>query len=194
MKNLKKFNAFLIAVNIIAGFVFIILHCINGEQFPKLVSYFTTIFLPFIPVLLRKIFHLPISDLLETAFLTFLIPAMVVGIDADLYKCPWSYDKIVHCASGALTAFVAKEILDNCYKKDKNLLFMFLFYLAFTALIAVAWEIFEFSYDQICGGSMQTLISDGVSDTMWDLITALIGGGIVGFFVMFFETFARKKI
>ena len=62
---------------------------------------------------------------------------------------------------------------------------MFLFYFAFTALIAVAWEIFEFSYDQICGGSMQTLISDGVSDTMWDLITALIGGGTAGFFIMF---------
>ncbi len=184
MKFLKKLNAFLIAVNIISGIVFIILHCINGEQFPKLVSYFLTIFLPFIPVVFRKIFHLPVSDLLETAFLAFLIPAMVIGIDADLYKCPWSYDKIVHCASGALTAFVAKELLDNCYKKDRNLLFMFLFYLAFTALIAVAWEIFEFSYDQICGGSMQTLISEGVADTMWDLITALIGGGVTAFCFM----------
>ena len=192
MKHLKKLNAFLIAINIISGIVFIVLHCINGEQFPKLVSYFITIFLPFIPIILRKFFHLPISDLLETAFLTFLIPAMVVGIDADLYKCPWSYDKLVHCASGALTAFVAKEILDHCYKKDRNLLFIYLFYIAFTALIAVAWEIFEFSYDQICGGTMQTLISEGVADTMWDLISAFAGGAVAGFFIMFFGAFDRK--
>lgn len=177
MKHLKKVNAFLVAANIISGIVFIILHCINAEQFPKLASYAVTIFLPFIPVILRKFFHLPISDLLETAFLTFLIPAMIIGIDADLYKCPWQYDKIVHCASGALAAFVAKEVLSNCYK-DKNRLFMLLFMVSFVAFTAVIWEIYEFSYDQITGGSMQTLISEGVEDTMWDIISALIGGAI----------------
>lgn len=188
MKHLKKINACLVTINIIAGLVFIILHCINAEQFPKLLSYFATIFLPFVPVVFRKIFHLPISDALETAFLAFLIPAMVIGIDIDLYKCPWHYDKIVHCASGVLTAFVAKEILGHCYK-DKNILFMLLFIIAFTALIAVAWEIYEFSYDQLFQGHMQTLISEGTADTMWDLISALIGGFAAAFCLMF----AQKK-
>lgn len=40
---------------------------------------------------------------------------------------------------------------------------------------------FEFSYDQLCGGHMQELNAPGVGDTMGDIISAGIGGLIFAF-------------
>ena len=44
--------------------------------------------------------------------------------------------------------------------------------------IAVLWEFFEFSCDKLLGQSMQQLISVGVDDTMFDLLSATLGGVI----------------
>lgn len=54
-----------------------------------------------------------------------------------------------------------------------------MFCMGVVALVAVLWEVFEFSYDQIFHGNMQQLIVTGVEDTMWDMIMALIGAMIV---------------
>ena len=132
---------------------------------------------------------------------------MVLGIDLDWYKTfiifgSPSYDKIVHTLSGVFSAFLAKEILDNVYDgkdsaaksastsstsavkiKKYSTAFAFLFIISFVFFIAAAWECFEFSYDQLCGGHMQELNAPGVGDTMGDIISAGIGGIIFAFFL-----------
>jgi hypothetical protein len=63
--------------------------------------------------------------------------------------------------------------------------------MSFVAFVAVLWECFEFSMDQIAGMHMQELISTGVADTMFDMIVALIGG-VIGTVLAFPVRRAKK--
>jgi membrane protein len=182
------------------------MHFIDPVTWHKLPSYLVTIILPFVPDLIAKI-NLHTSTKLRLAYSLFLVIAMVFGIDLDWYKnliifgYP-SYDKIVHTLSGVFSAFLAKEILDNVYDgkesavkststsgtsavkiKKYSTAFAFLFIVSFVFFVAAAWECFEFSYDQLCGGHMQELNAPGVGDTMGDIISAGIGGIIFAFFL-----------
>jgi len=195
--TLKFFNRLIKLILVALSVGLIIAYFISPENWSKPASYIVTIPLVFGMDIL-KFFGLGLSDRFETAYLLFLIPAMVLGINFDWYKTVYlfgepCFDKVAHALSGVLSAFAAKEILDKAYdglelttKGDShiktrryNRAFMLLFLVATVALIAVLWEIFEFSYDQITGGSMQQLIAPGVDDTMWDLIAALGCGFVV---------------
>ncbi len=204
--NLTKLDLSIKSLIVISGVALTIMHFIDPVIWHKLPSYLVTIILPFVPDLIEKI-NLHTSTKLRLAYSSFLVIAMVLGIDLDWYKTliifgfP-SYDKIVHTLSGVFSAFLAKEILDNVYDgkdsavksistsstsavkiKKYSTAFAFLFIVSFVFFIAAAWECFEFSYDQLCGGHMQELNAPGVSDTMGDIISAGIGGIIFAFFL-----------
>ncbi|MBR5408459.1 DUF2238 domain-containing protein [Candidatus Saccharibacteria bacterium] len=172
IKNILKYGI------VLSGVVLVVLHFIPDSNFTKIWSYLATIALPFVMDFLR-IFGLKISNRLEIAYLLFLIPAMVLGIDFNVYSIVYPFDKIVHCASGLLAAFCAREIIDQTSQKSGELWFKALFSICFVAFTAAAWECFEFACDQIAGQHMQELITTGLDDTMWDIIVALIGG-VVG--------------
>ena len=194
-KASPKINLTLKIIISLFGVGLFIAHLIAPEAWPKTASYLVTIILPFIPDI-AKLFGINTSTRLQISFSLFLGIAMVAGIDFDLYKIWYifgnpCYDKIVHTISGIFTAFVAKEILDRNYDgmsvkvtgsktvvKHYDSRFTFLFIISFVALCAAGWECFEFLYDQITGGHMQTLISAGVEDMMWDIVDAL-GAGII---------------
>ena len=204
--NLAKLDLSIKFLIVISGVALTIMHFIDPVTWHKLPSYLVTIILPFVPDLIAKI-NLHTSTKLRLAYSSFLIIAMVLGIDLDWYKTliifgnP-SYDKIVHTLSGVFSAFLAKEILDNVYDgkdsavkssstsrtseikiKKYSTAFAFLFIISFVFFVAAAWECFEFSYDQLCGGHMQELNAPGVGDTMGDIISAGIGGLIFAFFL-----------
>ncbi|MBR3233971.1 DUF2238 domain-containing protein [Candidatus Saccharibacteria bacterium] len=189
MKSIIKFLKIII---FFTGASMAIAYFIPNNGCPKIWSYLATMALPFAIDFLRLI-GLKISKRLEIAYLLFIIAAMVVGIDFDLYKTVAPYDKIVHTLSGVLTAFGARELLEQASGKPDQIWFKALFSLGFVALVAVLWECYEFSYDQITGGNMQQLISPGLEDTMYDMIVALIGG-IVGTVMAFpLRQGSRKK-
>jgi hypothetical protein len=204
--NLAKLDLIIKFLIAFSGIALTIMHFVDPVTWHKLPSYLVTIILPFIPDLIAKI-NLHTSTKLRLAYSSFLIIAMVFGIDLDWYKnliifgYP-SYDKIVHTLSGVFSAFLAKEILDNVYDgkdsivkssstsrtseikvKKYSTAFAFLFIVSFVFFVAAAWECFEFSYDQLCGGHMQELNAPGVGDTMGDIISAGIGGLIFAFFL-----------
>lgn len=188
MKRLINF----LKIGIVAtGAVLAIIHFIPGTNFPKIWSYLATMALPFAMDVLRLI-GVKVSKRFEIAYLLFLIPAMVVGIDFDVYKIVYPFDKIVHTLSGVLTAFGAREIIDQASGKPDQMWFKALFSMAFVAFVAVLWECFEFSADQIAGMHMQELISTGVADTMFDMIVALIGG-VIGTILAFPTRRIRNK-
>lgn len=204
--NLTKLDLSIKFLIVISGVALTIMHFIDPATWHKLPSYLVTIILPFVPDLIAKI-NLHTSTKLRLAYSSFLVIAMVLGIDLDWYKTliifgSPSYDKIVHTLSGVFSAFLAKEILDNVYEgkdstvkststsstsavkiKKYSTAFAFLFIISFVFFIAAAWECFEFSYDQLCGGHMQELNAPGVGDTMGDIISAGIGGIIFAFFL-----------
>ena len=174
MKDLirKTLKYGIVATGIILFFV----HFIPGSWFIKPLSYIATVGLAFAPDLLR-LFGIKISKTFEIWYYIFIVFAMILGIDFDFYKWEFfPYDKVVHLASGALSAAGAKELLNQASGKPDKLWFKALFSMSFVAFVAVLWECFEFMMDRLFGQHMQELISTGVADTMFDLISALIGG------------------
>lgn len=160
----------------LSGIVLLVLHFTPGMDWAsKPMSFLATIALPYVPDLFR-LFGVKFSKRLEIFYEIFIIPAMVLGIDLDWYKIEWMpYDKIIHGFSGVLAACVGKELLDQASGKPDEKWFKVLFIVSFVAFTAICWECFEFFMDQVFGQSMQQLISVGVADTMWDLISAMIG-------------------
>lgn len=197
-KSLGRINLILKVIISLFGIGFFIAHLVDPVAWPKTGGYLATIILPFVPDILKG-FGINTSTRLQIAFSLFLGLAMVAGIDFDLYKTWYifgnpCFDKIAHILSGVLAAFVAKEVLDECYEgkdvkvtgskarvKHYDTRFTWLFIVAFVALTAAGWECFEFLYDQIADGSMQQLIAPGVDDTMWDILGALAAGIITAF-------------
>jgi len=197
-KSLGRINLILKIIISLFGIGLFIAHLIDPVAWPKIGSYLVTIILPFVPDIFKG-FGINTSSRLQIAFSLFLGLAMVAGIDFDLYRTWYifgnpCFDKIAHTLSGVLAAFVAKEVLDECYDgkdvkvtgskarvKHYDTRFTWLFIVAFVALTAAGWECFEFLYDQIADGSMQQLIAPGVDDTMWDILGALAAGIITAF-------------
>lgn len=197
-KSLGRINLIFKIIISLFGIGFFIAHLIDPVAWLKIGSYLVTIILPFVPDIFKG-FGINTSNRLQIAFSLFLGLAMVAGIDFDLYKTWYifgnpCFDKIAHTLSGVLAAFVAKEVLDECYDgkdvkvtgskarvKHYDTRFTWLFIVAFVALTAAGWECFEFLYDQIADGSMQQLIAPGVDDTMWDILGALAAGIITAF-------------
>lgn len=176
---------------VITGAALAIIHFIPGTNFPKIWSYLATMGLPFVMDVLRLL-GVKVSKRFELAYLLFLIPAMIMGIDFDVYKIIYPFDKIVHTLSGVLTAFGAREIIDQASGRPDQMWFKALFSMSFVALVAVLWECFEFLMDQVTGTNMQELIAPGISDTMFDMIVALIGG-VVGTVLAFPVRRTRNK-
>lgn len=171
-----------------SGILFSVLHFMHPTAWPKQASYLATMFLAFLPEIFGFL-KIKVSERLQFFYFLFLVVSMIGGIDLELYRDWAGFDKVVHCASGALVAVWAREVLEHYFgnlkswdklkngKKQRE--FVVLFTMAFVAMIALLWECFEFGYDQLCGGNMQELLKPGVSDTMWDMIFALIGGVVV---------------
>lgn len=165
------------------GVFLVVLHFIPNTGYNKIWSYLATILLPFV-IDIARLLGVKVSKEFEMCYLIFLIPAMILGIDFDLYKVFYPLDKIAHGFSGVLSAFGAKEILDQASGRPDEKWFKVLFIIAFVGFVAMLWECFEFACDQIGGTSMQQLIAPGISDTMYDMIVAMVGG-IVGTIFIF---------
>lgn len=188
MKRLAIFTRILKLLISLTGILMFVGWLVAPNFWTKPLSYLATVVFPYVPDFFRLVkvnFSLP----LVLAYEVFLIVALVLGIDLNWYSevlvtadNDSYYDKIVHFFSGVLVAAVAQELFalhthqNGDYKNNKW--FQALFLMGAIALVAVGWECYEFLYDQIFGGHMQELVKSGVADTMWDMIAALIGGGI----------------
>jgi uncharacterized membrane protein YjdF len=73
------------------------------------------------------------------------------------------------------TALIGHYAVEYFDAQRSPRLFRGLFIVFFSMAIATAWEFFEFAMDKLLGFSMQQLISQGLDDTMYDLIAATVG-------------------
>ena len=176
-RYLKQINLCIKVIIITVGILLSVLYLVPGTQFYKIWSYLATVALAFAPEVWRHVFRLKLSDETELAYYIFLIPAMVLGIDLDIYKVWTPLDKVAHCASGVLAAVVAWEVSGQAYtKKAETRWYKYFFMICFAAMTAAVWECFEYGSDKLFGTHMQELISVGLDDTMQDILFALIGG------------------
>jgi uncharacterized membrane protein YjdF len=171
---MKKINTCLIIIILICGFFTIIFNDQkNVVVFLKDASIVFTILLPYI---FEKVTKRSLNDVFKTIWIIFIIMAHYLGVILEFYNIYPGYDKVTHCMSGFLTAYVGYMMVDKI--KSKNNFINAIIIVSFSALCAVSWEIFEFTCNIFFGGDAQRVAETGVDDTMWDMIVALIGATI----------------
>ena len=69
--------------------------------------------------------------------------------------------------------------------KEENFLFYIFFCVCFSALIAILWEMFEFIGDSLFNLNVQHSLDTGVTDTMQDIILAMIASSFSAIFYYF---------
>lgn len=135
----------------------------------------------FLPRIIRK-FSSKVNDLIELIFLLFILFAQLLGSILHFYGIIYWYDSFMHYISGILTSFLAVIILILFNKYDDNdKVFNVIFILSITLMVASLWEIFEFTTDNLLGGDAQRVVATGVTDTMKDIICALLGSILFSF-------------
>lgn len=153
----------------------VLLRCAIEPGYEKIGACIAAFLLPFVPDLVEAIFKIKIPFRIEILYYLFIAIAHCLGICLDLYRYVPYYDKVIHCLSGVATALIGHYIVEYFRVQRSPRLFRALFIVFFSMAIATAWEFFEFAMDKILGFSMQQLVSRGLDDTMYDLISATIG-------------------
>lgn len=112
------------------------------------------------------------------ASILFIILSMYFGNIINFYEIIPNYDKILHLGSGIIIGFVGIVIYAYFTKGEINKInpmFMVFFSIMFTIALAGAWEIWEFTTDQLFGLDSQL---NSLIDTMTDIICGTVGGGV----------------
>ena len=172
---MKKLNLLLIVIASIGGIFCSINPIINGNIYKVLIC-LSIIPVMLVPKILKKLFKLNLTDSVELIYLIFVFFAHFLGSIVNFYHTINNYDKIIHLASGTVSAFFGLYLLINFKKHDhKSILFNVLYIIAFTLMIASFWEFFEYFNDNLFDKDAQNVLTTGVDDTMKDMIAALIG-------------------
>lgn len=184
MTKLKKINVVIITISLIINTIFLTLTLLDKYNSNILVCLSLYLIL-FIPTIINKLFRINISDSIELIFLTFIFVAQLLGSIVHFYGLISWFDSFTHFVSGILSAILSLQLLVLFNKYDKkDRFFNMLFCIAVTLMIASCWELFEFSADNIFGNNAQKVLETGVTDTMKDIICALLGSllFLVGYF------------
>lgn len=179
----KLYIRFLIVAMIIIDLIYIYNAFIN-QVYDRLPAYFALFFVLAVPWLVHKIFKVKINDNMKILYFTFILFADFGGCVLGLYVTTEWFDKLAHLLSGILTAIIALLLMNRFKYKEKKLQTI-IYTLAISSLVAVAWEIFEYSADSFFGMTLQHNLETGVHDTMGDMIAAVIGNLL--FLVLYFS-------
>lgn len=117
------------------------------------------------------------SEISFYVILTFSFCAIYLGNVWDLYRIVPIYDKLLHLLSGAIIAIIGfilfLHLNNGKIKGDFNDYFAVVFSIIFAIAAAGAWEIWEFSTDQLFGFHSQ---NNSLMDTMMDIVCGSVMG------------------
>ena len=133
---------------------------------------------PVLEIVLSKFIKL--TDTIRCPFLICSAMAMIGGHTMHFYAFPY-FDKILHTTSGLLiSTFIAmiyaylKHTIDINNKTD--MIIQYLFINGTNVMVAVIWELFEFSLRVLFNIDAINHYTTGVYDSITDMLVAFIGG------------------
>jgi uncharacterized membrane protein YjdF len=174
-------NIFLLKIALVIVTLMIFQDQMSTREMLGLISVLGTIPLIFAIDVVEFFSKRKFSRALQISYLFFILMASIIGSNLMFYNHGFVYDKLAHIASGVLTVFMVRELFGR-HISGQNAVVAFFFFVGIAALVAVAWESYEFSIDHFFGYDMQR-IRTGTADTMVDMMTA-VGGSIVGFTIL----------
>ena len=185
----KRLIKLLILIMNLGTIIVAILEFTRGN-FSRILTFLAIFPILFAPYIINKTkYKLNYQEMFLYYFFIFL--ADFLGCVVNLYNILSWYDLFVHFLSGIFTFVLGIIVLKriNSYDKDNKILNV-VFALGVVAIIAILWEIFEFSADNILKVNLQHNLDTGVNDTMGDMIVASLGG-FIG--MLFYLINANKK-
>ena len=171
----KLLNKILLIIMNIGTIVVATLEFTNNN-YSRVMTFIAIFPLLLIPFIIDKI-KFKLSDKEIFLYYLFILLADFIGCVCNLYNTVSWYDIFVHFLSGMFT-FVLATIIYRVLSDSDNKLLKILFCLGIVTIIAITWEVFEFSIDNLAHTNLQHNQDTGVIDTMQDMIVALLGGGI----------------
>lgn len=193
MMKMRKWNFLFISLMLLLNSGYLLHLIVSGNQSRILVtlSVYLTVWIP------RVICHtlkIKLPESMEFVYLLFVFLAQFLGSVVNLYSSIYWFDSFTHFISGILTAVFALAILNWFQKYDtKSVAFNIFFMIAFSLMVASLWEMFEFTSDQLLGGDTQKVLETGVSDTMKDMIVALLGAILTCIYYGYEKTCHKKQ-
>ena len=180
---MKKLNYLLCLIATFGGVYYGIFKFVDGNYYRLLIrlSIIPVILLPYI---VQYFFKLKLDLVIVTSYIMFIFFAHFLGSIVDLYRVIEGYDKVMHFISGIFSSVIAYMYLIKNNIKHSSL-FMTIFVLATTTLGAFLWELFEFTGDYLFNRDAQNVLTTGVSDTMFDMLLALLGAVVVILFYVY---------
>ena len=169
----KLLNKILLIIMNIGTIVVAVIEFSNNN-YSRALTFIAIYPLLLLPFIINKT-KLKLSDQEIFLYYLFILIADFIGCVCNLYNTVSWYDIFVHFLSGMFT-FVLATVIFRLITKEKNKLLKILFCLGIVALIAITWEVFEFSVDSIIKTNLQHNLDTGVIDTMQDMIVATLGG------------------
>lgn len=138
------------------------------------------------PLLLEiglALFHIWVPTGIRIGYNLFTGTAMILGNTLGFYRFV-GFDKLLHSTSGVCVAILALLAYGCCFKRvrpldDRQWWGQVLFINGVNMLIAFLWEVFEFSLLVFFNNDAINHYSQGVYDTMTDMIVCFIGGLVI---------------
>lgn len=131
-----------------------------------------------------KSFIVEVDYSTQTLLNLFIFVAVCIGSTFNNRTTFEHFDTVTHFGSGFLAAWFGYDFANIIYRKRGGNLgpaMSSLFSLSFSLSIAVGWEIYEFTMDQLYGLDLQK----GNSDTMGDFICCAAGSVLAMLLVAF---------
>ena len=178
----KLLNKILLIIMNIGTIVVATLEFTNNN-YSRVMTFIAIFPLLLIPFIIDKI-KFKLSDKEIFLYYLFILLADFIGCVCNLYNTVSWYDIFVHFLSGMFT-FVLATIIYRVLSDSDNKLLKILFCLGIVTIIAITWEVFEFSIDNLAHTNLQHNQDTGVVDTMQDMIVAMLGGFFSSIYVLF---------
>lgn len=165
----------------IVGWLFYeIFNASTKDVFQALFSLIFTFLWDMFQIFGGKSFIKNVSSHAQTALTIFILFGSFLGTKFKFYIDLEWYDIVLHVISGAICAWFGYDFAVIVQGKKKPLAptLAALFSIGFAFFIAVGWEFYEFSMDQLHGTNLQCwspTSNSGLIDTMTDLIAGACG-------------------
>lgn len=190
MKHIKQ-TVLVIKFILLATVVYQIYQMTAAGNFSRLESSIAVIPLIFAGDILKKL-GVRTSAIIEIIFLIFLFISSILGSLFHFYEFVDYFDKFAHLLSGIVTAILGIIMLKKWRIKSKHQLSFDIILMNILSLaIASAWEIYEFVASKALNSDLQRVGASGVTDTVHDMIVALIGSLMVS--VMYYAIVRNEK-
>ena len=178
----KRFSVFVTTV-ITASFFAIGLFEAWNQDWTGVFVASQAILISFLPHFLGKRFGIFTPLPLRVGIVLFMCSTLILGEIADFYNMFWWWDLILHgVASIGLTLIIFIFLLIYFTRIDLKSAPLFTTFLAVSASLAasVVWEVYEFLVDSFF--TTNTPMQPSNTDTMTDLVVAIVGAALVGIF------------